>query len=71
MLGINSFNISTNFSAVGCTVKAFLCYKDGVLAGRIAGIIVEESNRKWKEKAIKFSSVNSLKESIVEYNTFL
>ncbi len=51
----NLANVKKNFSAVGCTVKAFLCYKDGSLAGRIAGIIVDESNKKWNEKAVRFS----------------
>jgi ribosomal protein S18 acetylase RimI-like enzyme len=51
----NIANTKKNFSAIGCTVRAFLCYKDGKIAGRIAGIIVEESNKKWNEKAIRFS----------------
>lgn len=51
----NIANVKKNFSAIGCTVKAFLCYKDGVIAGRVAGIIVDESNKKWNEKAVRFS----------------
>ena len=31
-------NEKKNFSAKNCIVKAFLAYKDGILAGRIAGI---------------------------------
>ncbi len=51
----NIKNPRRNFAAEGCEVKCFLAYKNGDLAGRIAGIIVEESNRKFGEKKIRFS----------------
>ena len=41
---VNMANPEKNKSAKNCTVKAFLAYKDDVLAGRIAGIIVHDSN---------------------------
>lgn len=52
---VNMANPKKNFSAQNCDVKAFLAYKDGKLAGRIAGIIVRQSNQKFNEKAIRFS----------------
>ena len=48
-------NEKKNFSAKNCIVKAFLAYKDGILAGRIAGIIVNESNEKFNQKNVRFS----------------
>lgn len=44
-----------NPPAKGCKVKAFLAYKGDRLVGRIAGIIVNESNRVYNENAIRFS----------------
>lgn len=52
---INVKNTKVNFAAVGCDVRCFLAYKDGKLAGRIAGIIVNASNEKFGEKRIRFS----------------
>ncbi len=51
----NIKNPKKNFAAKGCEVKCFLAYKNGEIVGRIAGIIVEESNRKFCEKKIRFS----------------
>ena len=51
----NIKNPRKNYAAEGCEVKCFLAYKNDELAGRIAGIIVEESNRKFGEKKIRFS----------------
>lgn len=51
----NIKNPRKNYAAEGCEVKCFLAYKNGVIVGRIAGIIVEESNRKFGEKKIRFS----------------
>lgn len=52
---INTFNPEKNFSLGHCEVKGFLCYKDGELVGRIAGIINKEANRLENVKAIRFS----------------
>ena len=52
---INTFNPEKNFSLAHCEVKGFLCYKDGELVGRIAGIINKEANRLENVKAIRFS----------------
>ncbi len=51
----NIKNPKKNYAAEGCEVKCFLAYKNGELVGRVAGIIVEESNKKFNEKKIRFS----------------
>ena len=52
---MNITNLKKNPPAENCLVKAFLAYKDGILAGRIAGIVVTKSNELFNEKAIRFS----------------
>lgn len=54
---VNTFNPKKNFSlGEGKNdVKGFLCYKDGELVGRIAGIINYEDNRLTGQKYIRFS----------------
>ena len=52
---INLANPKKNSAAQGCEVKAFLAYKNGEIAGRIAAIIVNESNRRYNEHAVRFS----------------
>ena len=51
----NIKNPEKNYAAEGCEVKCFLALKNGKIVGRVAGIIVEESNRKYNEKKIRFS----------------
>lgn len=38
-----------------CETKLFLAYKDGKLAGRIAGLINHAYNKKWNKNAIRFT----------------
>ncbi len=38
-----------------CETKLFLAYKDGKLAGRIAGLINHAYNEKWNQNAIRFT----------------
>jgi len=52
---VHMANEKKNFAAKGCIVRAFLAYKDGVLAGRIAGIIIPESNRVHNDNAVRYS----------------
>lgn len=52
---MNTFNPKKNFSLKECDAKGFLCYKDGKLAGRIAGIIHRTDNSLTGEKCIRFS----------------
>lgn len=51
----NIKNPKKNHAAKGCEVRCYLAYKNGKICGRAAGIIVEESNRKFAEKKIRFS----------------
>lgn len=51
----NIKNPKKNYAAEGCEVKCFLAEKNGRIVGRIAGVIVAESNRKFGEKKIRFS----------------
>ncbi len=51
----NIRNPKKYFAAEGCAVKCFLAYRGAKIVGRIAGVIVEESNRKFSEKKIRFS----------------
>ena len=46
----NIKNPKKNYAAEGCEVKCFLAEKNGRIVGRIAGVIVAESNRKFGEK---------------------
>ncbi|MCQ2399515.1 MAG: N-acetyltransferase [Clostridia bacterium] len=62
---INMANEKKNFSCIGCDVKAFLAYKDGVLAGRIAGVIVRESNRLYNQKNIRFNRFDFIEDEEV------
>lgn len=57
---INSFNPKKNHSLEHCDVKGFLCYKDGELVGRVAGIINHEANRLENVKAIRFSRIDAI-----------
>lgn len=52
---INTFNPKKNFSLQGNDYKAFLCYKDGELVGRIAGLINYKHNELSGKKYIRFS----------------
>lgn len=51
----NVKNPKKNPAAKGCEVRCYLAYKNGEICGRAAGIIVEESNKKFGEKKIRFS----------------
>ena len=51
----NTFNPKKNFSLKDNKCKAFLCYKDGVLVGRIAGLINYTENKIWGQDFIRFS----------------
>ncbi len=63
---LNTFNPKKNFSLKECDAKGFLCYKDGKLVGRIAGIINRTDNELTGVKAIRFSRI----ECIDDMNVF-
>ena len=50
-----TFTKSKNPAYEFCETKLFLCYKDGKLAGRIAGLINHAANKKWKTNSIRFT----------------
>ena len=52
---MNTFNPKKNFSLEKNYAKGFLCFKDGELVGRIAGIINYEDNKITNQKMIRFS----------------
>ncbi|MDR1371411.1 MAG: hypothetical protein LBJ72_15015 [Dysgonamonadaceae bacterium] len=41
-----------------CETKYFLAYKDGVIAGRIAGIINHKANKHWNETNVRFGFID-------------
>ena len=50
-----TFNPKKNFSLKGNDCKGFLCYKDGELVGRIAGLVNKKDNELRGKKMIRFS----------------
>ncbi len=52
---IDAFNEKKNFNLKDNIVKAFLCYKDGELVGRVAGLINKIDNKLTGKKFIRFS----------------
>lgn len=50
-----TFNPKKNANLEHCDIKGFLCFKDGELVGRIAGIIQRKANEIYSEKAVRFS----------------
>ncbi len=52
---MTTFDTKKNFSLNNCDAKGFLCYKDGELVGRIAGIINRGDNLLTGKKYIRFS----------------
>ncbi|MDY6367602.1 MAG: hypothetical protein SPL13_03690 [Clostridia bacterium] len=43
-----------------CDVVFYLAYKDGVVAGRISGIIQKAANEKWGQKRVRFTRFDSI-----------
>lgn len=50
-----SSSIEKNPAYEFCETKLFLAYKNGVLVGRIAGLINHAYNKKWNKNAIRFT----------------
>ncbi len=53
-----------------CEAIYFLAYKDGRIAGRIAGIIVHESNKIWNQKNVRFGFVDFIDDEEVVNGLF-
>ena len=52
---LDTFNAEKNPAYAFCETRLFLAYKDGNLAGRIAGLINHAYNKKWNKNAIRFT----------------
>ena len=57
---LNTFNPKKNFNLRGNECKGFLCYKDGKLVGRIAGLINRKDNELTGKKYIRFSRLDCI-----------
>ena len=57
---LNTFNPKKNFNLKGNECKGFLCYKDGKLVGRIAGLINRKDNELTGKKFIRFSRIDCI-----------
>lgn len=55
-----TFNPKKNFNLKGNECKGFLCYKDGKLVGRIAGLINRKDNELTGKKFIRFSRLDCI-----------
>ena len=55
-----TFNPKKNFNLRGNECKGFLCYKDGKLVGRIAGLINRKDNELTGKKFIRFSRLDCI-----------
>ncbi len=67
---ISNFNPKKNPAYEYCRTKQFLAYKDGRCVGRIAGIINEAANEKWKTGRIRFSRVDFVDDQEVSVALF-
>lgn len=52
---MDTFTKKKNPAHEFCDTKLFLAYKDGKIAGRIAGLINHAANKKWGTNAIRFT----------------
>lgn len=53
-----------------CETKLFLAYKNGVLSGRIAGLINHAYNKKWGKNAIRFTRFDFIDDYEVSFALF-
>lgn len=53
-----SFNPDKNHGLSFTEVQAFIAEKDGVVVGRIAGIINSRANKKWKTNVVRFGYID-------------
>ena len=65
-----TFNPRKNFSLKDNKIKGFLCYKDGKVVGRIAGLINNAYNEKTGRKYIRFSRFEAVDDTEV-FNALL
>ena len=64
---INIYDGKKNLSKGTSDVKCFLAYKDNKVVGRIAGIIVHESNKKFHEQNVRFNRFDFINDREVSF----
>ena len=62
---LSVLNPKKNFSLEHCEVRCFLAYKDGKIAGRIAGIVQNKYNEISGRKCIRFSRFDCIDDAEV------
>ena len=62
---LSVLNPKKNFSLEHCEVRCFLAYKDGKIAGRIAGIVQNKYNEISRRKCIRFSRFDCIDDAEV------
>ena len=55
---INTFNQKKNPALDFCEYVLYLAYKDGEIAGRVAGIINHKANERWNYKHVRFGWID-------------
>ena len=68
---LNMFNSKKNLAYKDCEVALFLAYKDGEVAGRIAGIVQGLYNKKVNEKRVRFTRFDCINDLEVAKALFL
>jgi GNAT superfamily N-acetyltransferase len=66
---INTLSEDKNAAFEFCKSRYFLAYKDGKLCGRVAAIINERANEKWKCKTVRFGWIDFIDD--IEVSTAL
>ncbi|MBQ3492725.1 MAG: hypothetical protein IJA88_01310 [Clostridia bacterium] len=59
---IDVFNPKKNHNLKENKIKGFLCYKDGKLVGRIAGLINKKENEIWNTNFVRFSRFDAIED---------
>ena len=67
---MDTFTKSKNPAYEFCETKLYLAYKDGKIAGRIAGLVNHAANEKWKTNAIRFTRFDFIDDKVVSKALF-
>ena len=65
-----TFSKDKNPAYAFCETRLFLAYKDGEIAGRIAGLINHAYNKKWGKNAIRFTRFDFIDDFDVSKSLF-
>ena len=65
-----TFSEDKNPAYAFCETRLFLAYKDGEIAGRIAGLINHAYNKKWGKNAIRFTRFDFIDDFDVSKSLF-